>query len=189
MQPATLPVRLEVRVRALIAIPLLFCLTANAKDTTVPLRPLTYPLDGKLSDAPIAHFRKLYVDPATFVASLKPSAPPSVPAAATANTPGGVSATAINTPPTGNLLVLNDRGSPADVAINGTKVGQIGPSVYGVVGPVPSGTYQVTITWSNGLSLTSDVATTTAPPPGAWGGAPPAMDAPTGPHSSKATAP
>lgn len=175
--------------RALIAIPLLFCLTADAADHSVPLRPLTYPLDGKLSDPPIAHFRKLYVDPAAFVGSLKPVAPPSVSAAATANTPGGVSATAINTPPTGNLLVLNDRGSPAEVAINGTKVGQIGPSVYGVVGPVPSGSYKVTITWSNGLSLTSDVATTNSPAPGAWGGPPPSIEPPTGPMSSKATGP
>lgn len=175
--------------RLLLAITLLFSLTASAEDGSVPLRPMTYPLDGKLSDPPIAHFRKLYVDPAAFVGSLKPVAPPSISAGATANTPGGVSATAINTPPTGNLLVLNDRGSPAEVSINGAKVGQIGPYVYGVVGPVPSGNYQVTITWPTGYSQTQDVKTSNGPTPGAWGGPPPDMPAPTGAHSSKATTP
>ena len=173
--------------RPLLALILLLGLPASASDSSVPLRPLTYPLDGKLSEGPIAHFRSLYVDPATFVAGLKPVAPPTAPARAAANTPGGVASTAINTPPTGDLLVLNDRGSPGEVAINGEKVGQIGPYVYGVVGPVPSGSYAVTITWPNGLSLTHQVSTTNGPAPGAWGGAPPDMAAPTGPLSSKAS--
>ena len=175
--------------RPLLALLLLFGLSAAASDSSVPLRPLTYPLDGKLSEGPVAHFRALYVDPAAFVAGLKPVAPPAMPSEAVANTPGGVAATAINTPPTGNLLVLNDRGSPAEVSVNGVKVGQIGPYVYGVIGPVLSGSYAVMITWPNGLSLTLNVPTSNGPAPGAWGGAPPDMVAPTGPHSSKASGP
>ena len=147
--------------RILLALTFLLAVPALAQDdgaAAVPLRPLTYPKDTKLTAPPVANFRKLFVDPATFAAGLKPDAPPASSAA-----PGSL-------PATGTLLVTNDRMSQAQVAINDVKVGVIGPMTIGSVSPVRSGSYRVTITWLNGFSQTTEVGTTTAPAPGAYGG-------------------
>lgn len=177
----------------LLAIALLVAAPVFASD--VPIRPLTYNMDPKLSDAPVANLLELYVDPDAFVRDLKPARPPQLPAVPVAptgeapaagpeGTPAPLPATAPMVPPTGNLLLLNERGSWAVVSVNGTKVGKIGPYIVGVVGPVPSGGYDVSFTWANGLTLTYAVDTNNQPTPGAFGGKPPTLEEPGGEHTT-----
>lgn len=162
-----------------LALTLLVSAPCLAQD--VPLRPLTYSLDPKLSAGPIANFLELYVDPESFVRDLKAAKPPTA-AAPAVETPA---ATAVNTPPTGLLLVLNDRGSWADVSVNGAKVGKIGPHIYGVIGPVPSGTYELSLSYANGYVWNGEAVTSNEDAPGAFGGAPSALARPDGSHTTK----
>jgi len=68
------------------------------------------------------------------------------------------------TPPAkGNLIVNNDVTAWAEVTINGTKVGTIGPVTKGIVHDVASGVYKVDFLLPNGYSYTRTVATTLAP--------------------------
>lgn len=175
-------------------LPLALFLASPALASDLPLRPLTYNLDPKLSQGAISNFRELYVDPDTFVRSATPTTPPHVEPVQPAPVPavgsegqaaGPVTTTATNAPPTGTLLVTNDRGSWATVTINGTKVGKVGPQIVGVIGPVSSGTYTVALTWANGLTQTYDVATTNGPTPGAFGGPPPTLARPEGALTTK----
>lgn len=193
-----------------LALALALLLTGPSFAQDVPLRPLTYSLDPKLSEGPIANFLELYVNPETFVKELKAAKPPAPPvvevsteAPGEAPSEGGPSeegaateapaapavkpavSPAVNVPPTGNLLVLNDRGSWADVSVNGSKVGKIGPHIYGVIGPVPSGTYDLSLTYANGYVWTGEVATSQGEPPGAFGGAPSSLPHPDGSHTTK----
>ncbi len=172
-----------------LALALLCSTAALAQD--VPLRPITYNLDPKLSEGAVANFLELYVDPDTFVREVVPAKPPEaapVPApsaeGATEGQPAPM-ATAVISPPTGTLLVLNDRGSWADVTVGGTKVGKIGPHVWGVIGPVRSGTYAVSLTYANGYVFQDEVKTTNGPAPGAFGGPPSTLPKPDGSHTTK----
>ena len=178
-------------------LPLALFLAQPALAADLPLRPLTYNLDPKLSQGAIANFRELYVDPDAFVKSVQPATPPKAapvtpPPVEQAPTADGaappapaVTATAVNVPPTGMLLVTNDRGSWATVTINGTKVGKVGPQIVGVLSLVASGTYTVALTWANGLTQTYDVDTTYGSAPGAFGGPPSALARPDGALTTK----
>lgn len=171
----------------LLAFALLIADPALAQD--MPLRPLTYNLDPKLTEGACANFRELYVDPASFVASLKPARPPTMASPALTSTAGaspdaGV-ATAVNAPPTGTLFIVNDRGSWAEVAVNGTRLGKIGPYIVGTVGPVPSGGYTVDLTYSNGYTFSADVATSNKATCGAFGGPIPAVARPNGDFTTR----
>jgi cytoskeletal protein RodZ len=66
-------------------------------------------------------------------------------------------------PAKGNLIVNNDVTAWAEVTINGTKVGTIGPVTKGIVHDVASGVYKVDFLLPNGYSYTRTVATTLAP--------------------------
>ena len=66
-------------------------------------------------------------------------------------------------PAKGNLIVNNDVTAWAEVTINGTKVGTIGPVTKAIVHDVVSGVYKVDFLLPNGYSYTRTVSTTPAP--------------------------
>ena len=72
--------RTEPESRVLVSLPLILALAAPAQafDPSLPSRPLTYPVDTKLTDGAIPNLRELYVSPETFIAELKPVATPRV---------------------------------------------------------------------------------------------------------------
>jgi hypothetical protein len=117
----------------------------------------------------IEGFRKLYVDPATFADTLTPVAPivvePIAPPVA-ASQAGGAGETPAATegaapepaprptapslPPRGDLVVENVTSAWADIAINGQKVGRIGPIDHAVLHDVKTGIYEITFTHPDG---------------------------------------
>ena len=86
--------------------------------------------------------------------TLTPTALPQLPA--TMRLEGLSDGPAISTgpsfPPTAALVLPNDRNGWAEVAVNGTKVGVIGPLTVGAIHNVRSGTYSVTMTYSDGFT-------------------------------------
>jgi hypothetical protein len=123
-------------------------------------RPDTYTgVNPRYSTGPIENFRQVYVDPAQAPAQLKPAEPK-----------GGTS----------DLTIYNDRQGWGDVTISGTKIGLLDSLTNGVIHGVAAGTYDVTLTYSNGFVKnlrvstkdtvaagpnTTAATTTVAPPP------------------------
>ena len=127
-------------------------------------RPDTYTVNPRLSTGPIENFREIYVDPAQAPAQLKP---------AEAEGSG-----------TSDLTIYNDMLGWGDVTVSGTKIGLLDSLTNGVIHGVPAGTYEVTLTYSNGFekklristmatvaasttttTTTTTATTTMAPPP------------------------
>jgi hypothetical protein len=85
------------------------------------------------------NFRRLYVDPAVAVTSLKPKEAGDKPSA--------------------DLVVENPTSAWAVVTVSGLKVGQIGPLRTAVMHGVPSGTYEVSFELPNQRKFTEALAT------------------------------
>jgi hypothetical protein len=134
-------------------LPLLIVLGA-AQASSTALRPEVFPVNPALTWLGIENFRKLYVDPATFAKTLTPTALPQLPA--TIRLEGLSDGPAISTgpsfPPTAALVLPNERNGWAEVAVNGTRVGVIGPLTVGAIHNVKSGTYSVTMTYADGFT-------------------------------------
>ena len=103
-------------------------------------RPDTYTgVNPRLSTGPIENFREIYVDPAQAPAQLKPVEAQGA----------GMS----------DLSIYNDRQGWGDVTVSGTKIGLLDSLTNGVIHGVPAGTYEVTLTYSNGYEKKLRVST------------------------------
>ncbi len=133
-------------------------------DASLPSRPTTYVVDDLLTNGAIENFRELYVDP---VGLSKQLAPSSMPKTVTVEGAPGVGP---SLKPTGSLPVVNLASSYAEVEVNGTKVGVIGPLTNGAIHGVKTGEYSVKFTLQNGYSVTKVVMTQTLDKPIVPGG-------------------
>lgn len=120
---------------------------------SLPSRPLTYPVDTKLSTGGIENFRSLFVDPATVGANLKPKGTLAVRHSA----PAG--ATGVTSPGAAALPILNTMSSFAEVSVNGTRIGVIGPLTNGAIHGLQSGVYEVTFKAENKFERVVSVET------------------------------
>ena len=85
------------------------------------------------------NFRRLYVDPAAVVSTLKPSTAGDKPSA--------------------DLVIENPTSAWAFVTVSGTKIGQIGPYRTAVMHGVASGTYDVGFELPNRRTFTKALST------------------------------
>jgi hypothetical protein len=129
---------------------------AMAADASMPSRPTIYPVDDLLSNGSVENFREVYVDPKAVVTSLSPVKAPSIPGANVAPAVGP------SVPPTGVLPVINEMSSWAEIAVNDTKIGVIGPLTNGAIHGLRSGVYNVSFTIMNGYTETLEVQTVLA---------------------------
>lgn len=141
-------------------LPLLIVLGA-AQASSTGLRPDVFPVDPALTWLGIENFRKLYVDPATFAKTLTPTALPQLPAAIRLEglSDGPAISTGPSFPPTAALVLPNERNGWAEVAVNGARVGVIGPLTVGAIHNVRSGAYSVTMTYADGFTDTLSLST------------------------------
>jgi hypothetical protein len=144
----------------------LFALGFAPEAHAVPKRPTTFVADPRLSEGPTENFTNLAVNPFKLAAILQPvvtvaSAGPTPPAVAQAGSQ-----------PTGTtLLIANDRSYTAQVAVNGTLVGDIGPYTDGAIYGLKMGKYDVRLSHTTGYSYTTRVPTTVVERPIVPGGA------------------
>lgn len=125
----------------------------DTMDATLPSRPTTYVVDDHLTNGAVENFRELYVDPVALGKKLTPTK------AITAPAVEGAPGVAAKNRPTASLPIINLSSSYADVTINGTKVGRIGPLTNGAIHDVKSGEYEVGFKLQNGYELTKKVQT------------------------------
>jgi hypothetical protein len=129
------------------------------------MRPTTFPHTNRLSTGKAQNFRELFIDPDMIAGTLKPSAPPQVPAP-----PEGAPGAGPSFAPFGVLHVRNDHHAFAVVSVGGTELGILGPFTEGVIEGVRSGTYEVGFTFPNGFSASQTLSAT--PTAGMTGPAP-----------------
>ncbi len=154
-----------------------------------PMRPTTFVADSRLSEGPTENFTNLAVDPFKLKGMLQPvvtvtSAEP--PPARTTDdalltAAAGELSAEVQTPPpvaqavslpTGTtLLIANERSYTAQVAVNGTLIGDLGPYTDGAIYNLKSGKYDVRFSHTTGYSYTTQVSTTTVKRPIVPGGA------------------
>lgn len=127
----------------------------DTMDASLPSRPTTYVVDDHLTEGAVENFRELYVDPAALGKQLEPTSPLKGLAKAKAGT---------------SLPIINLSSSYADVTINGTSVGRIGPLTNGAIHDVKSGVYEVGFKLQNGYVLTKKVETVSLDKPLVPGG-------------------
>ena len=164
----------------------LFALGFAPEAHATPMRPTTFVANPGLSEGPAENFVNLAVDPYKLSAMLQPvaSTAGSAPAptaemsealTAAASAELNVVEAVAPTPPaqaTGTTLVIpNDRSYTAQVAVNGTMIGDIGPYTDGAIHGLKSGAYEVRFTHTTGYSYTAQVSTTTVEGPIVPGGA------------------
>lgn len=111
-------------------------LSLAAADTHVPM----YVKDPQYTKAPFEGLERLYVDPAATVAQVKPLA----------SRPAGERVA--DKPGTGTLVYTNPMNQWAELTINGTKVGTIGPYATCNLAGFGAGWYQVDAWVSTGLT-------------------------------------
>lgn len=143
----------------MIALPVLLVASSAAfageiiHDASLPSRPTTYVVDDRITNGPIENFRELYVDPIGLAKKLSPKSMPKVPPVE------GAPGVGPSMKPTGSLPVINLSSSYAEVEVNGTKVGVIGPLTNGAIHGVKSGEYSVKFTLQNGYAVSKVVMT------------------------------
>ena len=115
---------------------LLALLFAAQADTHVPV----YAKDPQFTKAPFEGLERLYVDPATTVAQVKPLA--AAPAGERSPDPAG----------TGAVVYTNPMGQWAELSVNGVKVGTIGAFATCHLAGFGAGWYQVDAWVSTGLT-------------------------------------
>lgn len=125
----------------------------DTMDATLPSRPTTYVVDDHLTDGAAENFRELYVDPAALGKKLSPTKAITAPGVA------GAPGVAAKVSPTASLPIINLASSYADVTVNGTKVGRIGPLTNGALHDLKSGVYEVSFKLQNGYELKKEVQT------------------------------
>ena len=151
------------------------------------MRPTTFVANPGLSEGPAENFTNLSVDPYKLAAMLQPVVAPAAASVAPEQTPTsealmdaaseevGGEAPPVAAPaaqPTGtSLLIQNDRSYTAQVAVNGTAIGDVGPYTDGAIHGLKSGTYNVRFTHTTGYSYTTAVLTTRVDGPIVPGGA------------------
>jgi outer membrane protein OmpA-like peptidoglycan-associated protein len=136
----------------------------DTMDATLPSRPTTYVVDDHLTNGPVENFRELYVDPAALGKKLSPKK------AITAPGVDGAPGIAAKVKPTASLPIINLSSSYADVTVNGTKIGRIGPLTNGALHSVKAGVYEVGFKLQNGYELTKEVQTVSLDKPLVPGG-------------------
>lgn len=132
-------------------LPLLLVTLASSPDLKV--RPDTYQPSPGLTTGAIEQFRQLLVDPAAPAANLVPFAP--LQASLAADQP----ASAVFSPPTGDLVIANEHSAWARVRVGDMDIGILGPLTSGTLHDMKSGVYTVTMTYPNGFTLTEMVGT------------------------------
>lgn len=125
----------------------------DTMDATLPSRPTTFVVDDHLTNSAAENFRELYVDPAALGKKLSPTKAITAPGVA------GAPGIAAKNRPTASLPIINLASSYADVTVNGTKVGRIGPLTNGALHDMRSGVYDVSFKLQNGYELTKQVQT------------------------------
>ena len=164
----------------------LFALGFAPEAQATSMRPTTFVANPGLSEGPAENFKNLAVDPYKLAAMLQPvaiatdSAPPpttSTDAALIDAAAAEVGETVEDAPApapqaTGTTLVIrNDRSYTAQVAVNGTLIGDVEPYTDGAIHGLKSGTYDVRFSHTTGYSYTTQVLTTTLDGPIVPGGA------------------
>ena len=163
----------------------LFALGFAPAAHATPMRPTTFVANPGLSEGPAENFSNLAIDPYKLPALLQPVMPVNsapVPATVTDETLLDAAATALGvmqpvaaTPAamaTGTtLLIKNDRSYTAQVAVNGTLIGDVGPYTDGALHGLKQGQYDVRFSHTTGYSYTAQVLTTTVEGPIVPGGA------------------
>lgn len=142
----------------LLAAPCLLSAPAAASETGINsvsdgivLRPDTYVVDTRMSQGEAVNFTELYLDPASIAATLLPYSAPKVPV--------GPSTTAPSFPPTGDLLLVNERLSETEVTVSDTKIGLVHALTEAVLHDVRYGCYQVTWAYPDDSSFTEELCT------------------------------
>ena len=154
------------------------------------MRPTTFVADPRLSEGPTENFTNLAINPFKLAAMLQPvvtvgSTGPTPPASVTddalvaaaaemltgaVQTPPAV-AEAVSQPTGTTLLIANDRSYTAQVAVNGTLVGDLGPYTDGAIYGLKVGKYDVRLSHTTGYSYTTRMSTTVVERPIVPGGA------------------
>lgn len=154
------------------------------------MRPTTFVADSRLSEGPTENFTNLAINPFKLAAMLQPvvtvaSAGPAQPAgvaddalvAAAGETLGEADQTppdvaqAVSQPTGTTLLIANDRSYTAQVAVNGTLIGDLGPYTHGAIYNLKAGKYEVRLSHTTGYSYTAQVSTSAVERPIVPGGA------------------
>jgi len=147
------------------------------------MRPTTFVADSRLSEGPTENFTNLAINPFKLAAMLQPvvtvaSAGPAQPAdvaddavAAAAGEMLGEAVQAVSQPTGTSLLIANDRSYTAQVAVNGTLIGDLGPYTDGAIYNLKAGKYDVRLSHTTGYSYTTQVSTTVVERPIVPGGA------------------
>lgn len=114
-------------------------------------------IDTQLTEAPVAGFRELVIDPAKVGALLQPSELPAMPDA-------GEDAH-VDIGPTDTLTVPNEHFSYAHITIGDVKVGKLTSLGTGVITGLKPGTYTVQFAYPNGYTRKINIATASASKP------------------------
>lgn len=146
------------------------------------MRPTTFVANPGLSEGPAENFSNLAIDPYKLPALLQPVHSAPVPAtvtdeafldaaAATLGLIDPVAATPAAMTTGTTLLIKNDRSYTAQVAVNGTLIGDVAPYTDGALHGLKQGQYDVRFSHTTGYSYTAKVLTTTVEGPIVPGGA------------------
>lgn len=146
-----MPISLPVVLAALA--PALAAPKHDTMDATLPSRPTTFVVDDHLTNGAAENFRELYVDPTALGKKLSPVKAIAAPGVE------GAPGVAAKVRPTASLPIINLSSSYADVTINGTKVGRIGPLTNGALHNMKSGVYDVSFKLQNGYVLAKQIQT------------------------------
>lgn len=136
----------------------------HSTDSGIVMRPDTYVVDTRLSTGSLENLTKVYVDADAFIRGLMPKAPPLTP-----KPPEGSLSTAPSFPPTGHLVLNNERMDASVVAVNGTEIGEVHALTEAVLHGVKSGCYEVAWSYRDDSRHTEQVcsvAAVRAPNPG-----------------------